>query len=64
RADKARELERDLLDWLVRTTRPTTILPGVHLEGPQAVTRYHNSVNADWKFHPDRILGARSRNYV
>ena len=63
-AAKVRELERDLLDWLVSTTRPTTTLSLPNFDGPQFVTRYRNSVNADRKFNPDRLRDLRHRNYL
>ena len=59
-----RELTGDLLEWLVTTTRPVTVLPVGPWVGPQAVTRYGCSVNADGKMHPDRIRRESSRNYV
>jgi choline-sulfatase/uncharacterized sulfatase len=65
------ELQRDLLAWLITTTRPTSALgldvpPGEttvqgfggvfhDAEDEQVITRYHCSVNADGKFHPDRL---------
>ena len=64
-ADKVRELERDLMEWLVTTTRPTTVLP---LRDKATVwqrrTRYTCTVNADRKIHPDRIRGMSHKNYV
>jgi len=66
-----RELQGDLLAWLITTTRPTTALgldvaPGDRtVQGyggkfhdaasDQVITRYKASVNADGKFHPDRL---------
>ena len=65
------ELQGDLLAWLITTTRPATALgldvprgdqavkgfSGVFndAESDQIITRYHCSVNADGKFHPDRL---------
>ena len=63
-ADVLGELQRDLLDWLVTTTRPATVLGVDTFGGDQAVTRFRCSVNADGKFHPERIRRARTRNYV
>jgi len=54
-AGRVRELERDLAEWLVTTTRPRTVLPCLRFEGPQAVTRYRNTVNADGKISPERL---------
>lgn len=55
-----------LLDWLVTTTRPATVLPWVRFEGNQSITRYDNSVNADGKVHPDRVRQAKAKygNYI
>jgi len=64
RADLVRELERELADWLVTTTRPTTILPAVKEVTAQSELHYHNAVNRDGKIHPDRIRDARHRNYI
>ena len=58
------ELRVELLDWLVRTTRPTTLLPHVSFVGPHAVTRYGNTTNPDGKVHPDRIRAVPHKNYV
>jgi arylsulfatase A-like enzyme len=63
-AGKVRELERDLTDWLVRTTRPKTFLGDPCYESDQAVTRYKHTVNFDGKTHPDRVGQARTRNYI
>jgi choline-sulfatase/uncharacterized sulfatase len=53
--DTVRELERELMNWLIATTRPATVLGLPAVDGEQRVTRYHNTVNGDWKLHPDRI---------
>lgn len=63
-AEKVRELERDLLDRLIRTTRPKTILPPRQWTSPQAHTRFHHTVNADGKLDPDRIAEVDFRNYI
>ncbi len=63
-AEVARELKDELTDWLVTTTRPTTILPAVRGESRDLRVRYHNAVNADGKIHPDRIRATRHRNYI
>jgi len=70
-APVTQELQGDLLAWLITTTRPATALgldvpPGdqavkgfggvfYDAESDQIITRYHCSVNADGKFHPDRL---------
>jgi len=49
------ELHRDLVEWLITTTRPVTV-HGTHTwVSPYATTRYEHTVDADGKFHPDRI---------
>ena len=63
-ADVVRQMQLDLLDWIVSTTRPATMLPAVTETSPQSTMRYHNAVNADGKIHPDAVRRARSRNYV
>jgi len=63
-ADVVQELKQDLLDWLVSTTRPATVLGVRPFGGRQAVTRFRCSTNADGKFHPDRLRSMRSRNYL
>jgi len=57
-------LERELLDWTVTTTRPTTVHPPKTYESSQAVTRYQHTVNADGKMHPDRVRPMAGQNYV
>ncbi len=63
-AAQVRELERDLVDWLITTTRPTTAHPLKPYESKQAVTRYHHSVNGDNKTHWKRIRKLAGQNYV
>jgi choline-sulfatase/uncharacterized sulfatase len=58
------ELERELVDVLVTTTRPATMLPAVRGESPQAELHYQNAVNRDGKIHPDHIREARGKNYI
>jgi hypothetical protein len=58
------ELKGDLTDWLVTTTRPTTVLGLRAEDGWQKRTRYHNSANADGKVHPDRVKAIRGGNYL
>lgn len=59
-----RELERELLDWTVTTTRPATVHPPTTYDSPQAQTRYGHTVNADGKTNPDRIRPLAGGNYV
>jgi choline-sulfatase/uncharacterized sulfatase len=63
-ADVVRQLEGELLNWIVRTTRPTTILPAVDHESAQSELHYRNAVNADRKVHPSWIPQARTQNYI
>jgi choline-sulfatase/uncharacterized sulfatase len=63
-AGKVEEMRTDLLDWLVTTTRPATILPAATPPSPQETIHYGNAVNADGKIHPDRIRKARTKNYI
>ena len=62
--DMVRQMRRDLLDWLIATTRPVTVLPHARWDSPQAVTRYGNTVNLDGKVHPDRLRAMPHRNYL
>ena len=62
--DVVRELERDVLDWLVTTTRPVTTLGAPGPTGPQAVTRYGCSTALDGKLSPSHIREARHKNYI
>jgi len=61
---RVRELERDLMDWLVTTTRPVTVHPLKPYPTVQGVTRYHHTVNADGKTASERIRAIRGTNYV
>ncbi|MHC4982878.1 MAG: sulfatase family protein [Planctomycetota bacterium] len=54
-ADVVRELRDELLDWLVTTTRPATLLGAAVFTGDQAITRYRNTVNPDGRIHPDHV---------
>jgi len=64
RAEIVRELERDLLDWLVTTTRPCTTL-GMDLpRGDQTITRFGRTMLTDLKI-PPRAVGERTiPNYL
>jgi choline-sulfatase/uncharacterized sulfatase len=63
-AATVRQLERDLLGWLITTTRPTTVHPLKPYESAQSVTRYGHTVNGDNKTHWERIRKLEPRNYV
>jgi arylsulfatase A-like enzyme len=49
------DLERELTDWLVTTTRPTTILTAAKMNGPYVRRRYDNDVLTDGSVPPDYI---------
>jgi arylsulfatase len=60
------ELQRDLLEWLITTTRPRTV-HGTHVwTSPYVTTRYGHTTDADGKIHPDRIRksAAWKNNYL
>jgi choline-sulfatase/uncharacterized sulfatase len=61
------EMRRELLNWLVGTTRPGTVL-GVNnhrtFESNQTVVRYSCQINADGKIHPQRLMDATTKNYL
>ena len=63
-ADIISELQRELMDWLITTTRPTTILPAVSSVSAQSTLHFKNAVNWDGKVHPDRIRETKQRNYI
>lgn len=65
-AGMVEELRKDLLDWLITTTRPRTALAPVAPTGPDVVTRYHNAVYPDGKIGPADLAGADAgqRNYL
>lgn len=60
-ADVVREIQRDLLDWLVTTTRPKTLLTKSEPDPPtdQLLHRYHHAVCKDGCF-PSDWVGART----
>ncbi len=60
------ELQKELFDWLITTTRPKTIHPNVLMNGNQWITRYDNSVNADDKLTPGIIRQIQQKhcNYI
>lgn len=63
-ADIVRELEQDLLNWLVTTNRPTTTIGAHFTQSPQLISAFRCKVNSDRKFHPDRLRAARSKDYL
>ena len=62
--DVVHELERELIQWLITTTRPATVHPAKGPDGDQTVMRYKHSVNADGKIHPDNIMPIAGSNYL
>ncbi|MGJ3242494.1 MAG: sulfatase family protein [Opitutales bacterium] len=62
--DLIREMERDLMDWLVTTTRPKTTIVADKTVTPQSRHRLGATVNADDKVHPDRLEADRRGNYL
>ncbi len=59
-----REMQLELVDWLVTTTRPTTIHPQVNKVTPQSELHYRNAVNADGKINPEWIRRSENKNYL
>jgi arylsulfatase A-like enzyme len=57
-------LQQELTDWLITTTRPTTILPAAKGTSPQSALHYSNAVNSDGKIHPDQIRKTQHKNYI
>lgn len=55
-----------LTDWLVRTTRPASVLGCEVPASEQTLNRFKRTVNADGKFHPDLLAGMAKtrRNYL
>ena len=63
-ADVVEEINSDLLEWLITTTRPATVHPPVPLKGKQSRTEYRHSVNSDGKVDPDLMHKNTRRNYL
>ncbi|MBI3974368.1 MAG: sulfatase-like hydrolase/transferase [Chloroflexi bacterium] len=57
-APVVRELQSELFDWLVTTTRPKTVLGAPLVGGDQAIVRFNRSINRDGKLHPDQLRRA------
>jgi choline-sulfatase/uncharacterized sulfatase len=64
RPEVARELERELLDWLVTHTRPATVHPPRQWTSRQSVTHYRNTINEDGKLDPDLLRDMGRINYL
>ncbi|MFC1677117.1 sulfatase [Planctomycetota bacterium] len=62
-ADVVAEMNNDLLEWLITTTRPATVHPPVRAEGKQWRTEYDHSVNPDGKISPDKLRKNKDRYY-
>ncbi|MCF7838605.1 MAG: sulfatase-like hydrolase/transferase [Candidatus Marinimicrobia bacterium] len=62
-ADVVGELQRELMNWLITTTRPATIYPPAMPTSAQSPIQYQNAVNADGKVHPDRVRTVKDQNY-
>jgi choline-sulfatase/uncharacterized sulfatase len=58
------EMRRELLDWVITTTRPSTNLGMDVFAGPQSITRYRCATNRDGKFSPDKLRHVRTKNYL
>lgn len=59
------DMKAELLEWMVRTTRPATSLcVKTTLDPHQTTHRYNNDYNPDGKFNPDRLAEADYRNYI
>ena len=62
--DTVEEMRTELIDWLVTTTRPTTVLRLPDTPTEQRTRRYHNPVNRDGKFNPRRVPELATLNYL
>lgn len=66
-ADVVAELNRDLLNWLITSTRPGTVL-GVNsrrrIESDQVVHRFRTDVLPDGKIRPEWMQAATTKNYL
>lgn len=63
--DVVRDMKEELLEWLVRHTRPaTTLCVAGSVDKRQALRRYKTEVNRDGKIHPDRLDEAGWKDYV
>lgn len=61
---RVREMEQDLLSWLVTTTRPVSTNCADLATGPQRTRRYKVVVNDDNKIHPDQLRQIDYKNYL
>jgi len=58
------DMQHELLNWLITTTRPATICPAHNRETPQSTLHYESAVNADGKIDPSCILDDPYRGYI
>ena len=58
------EMRHELIDWLVTTTRPATVLRLPVAATEQRALRYHNPVNRDGKYNPRRVTELATLNYL
>ena len=63
-AEKRSEMERDLFDWLVTSTRVVGTNGIQNSDIPQAVTRYNVATNADGKISPRQLRRISYKNYL
>jgi len=61
---KINEMQADLLNWLITTTRPVSTNCADLETGPQRVKRYGVVANADNKIHPDHLRAIDYKNYL
>lgn len=62
--EKVRELQADLIEWLITTTRPATVLGSQVPRTEQTLERYGTTMNADRKIHVDSLRHMRSDHYL
>jgi arylsulfatase A-like enzyme len=62
-SDVVSELKDALFDWLVTTTRPVTVQPGITKETNQSKMYHHNVVNSDGKVNPALVRNIKNKNY-
>ena len=58
------DLQHELLNWLIRTTRPVTVARANDKATGQSTLHYGNAVNADGKISSDFVLDDPYRGYV
>ena len=58
------DMKEELLQFLIRTTRPVTSLSSLPAPSPQRKLRYQNYVNADNKMNLKRTANPNGKNYL